>query len=275
MKKTIQKTLAPVIALGLFAALATSGRAAVTIDNSTYRIAVSHDGNAHDRDDLAAAPMVLAMLAEAGVKTKLVHFDYNNHLGGNVSSKAQAMRDNVASAKQRWAIANTLYDCQTNLSGATTSLKNAINASTSTNRLYIACLGPMEVPWRGINASNSSARTHVTAITHSPANNTHDDTAEMSHSWTSIEASGVKTVQITHQGASTTRDDFDTADSKWYWLRDSSNANRQWLYGTEIKSGQFDVSDAGIVWYIITGRGDQLGTPAKVQDMFNGIFTTN
>jgi hypothetical protein len=41
------------------------------------RIAYSADGNFNDPDDWAASPVALAILAECGVKDRLVHFDYN------------------------------------------------------------------------------------------------------------------------------------------------------------------------------------------------------
>src|SRR5262245_6433069 len=41
------------------------------------RIAYSADGNHNDPDDWAASPLALAIFAEAGLKDRLVHFDYN------------------------------------------------------------------------------------------------------------------------------------------------------------------------------------------------------
>src|SRR3954452_2798346 len=41
------------------------------------RIAYSADGNHNDPDDWAASPVALAVFAEAGLKERLVHFDYN------------------------------------------------------------------------------------------------------------------------------------------------------------------------------------------------------
>src|SRR4051812_3326012 len=41
------------------------------------RIAYSCDGNHNDRDDWMASPVTLAILAEAGLKDHLIHFDYN------------------------------------------------------------------------------------------------------------------------------------------------------------------------------------------------------
>jgi predicted amidohydrolase len=41
------------------------------------RIAYSADGNHNDPDDWAASPLVLALIAAAGAKEQLIHFDYN------------------------------------------------------------------------------------------------------------------------------------------------------------------------------------------------------
>src|SRR5260221_223791 len=41
------------------------------------RIAWSADGNHNDPDDWIASPLALAIFASAGLKDRLVHFDYN------------------------------------------------------------------------------------------------------------------------------------------------------------------------------------------------------
>lgn len=46
------------------------------------RIAYSCDGNHNDRDDWAASPMTLAILAAAGLRERLVHFDYQSEAAG-------------------------------------------------------------------------------------------------------------------------------------------------------------------------------------------------
>ena len=57
-----------------------------TIDTSQYRIGTDHDGNQHDEDDFGASAMGIALIAEAGIKSKLVHVDHSNHLGNNNST---------------------------------------------------------------------------------------------------------------------------------------------------------------------------------------------
>ena len=50
---------------------------------ATYRIAYSSDGNYNDPDDIGATPIALAILAEYGAQSKLVHVSYNSILGRN------------------------------------------------------------------------------------------------------------------------------------------------------------------------------------------------
>ncbi len=235
------------------------------IDTSTYRIGMSHDGNQHDKDDILAVAMAMAIIGEADLVSKFVHCDYSNHLGDNNASQAAEMVTSATGAAQRWGLPSSkVFDCQASLSGAVTSIKNAINASSSGNRFYYACGGPMEVPWRGINASDAAKRQYCTAVSHSTWNETHADTTQMTHTWSHIQSSGVKTVRIKDQNAG-----MSTAVSNWTWLRDSSVEAWKWLFGRNKKSTtNFDASDAGMVYYIITGRGDQDGNAAKIKDLF-------
>lgn len=249
-------------------ALTSPSWSAITIDNSTYRIGSSHDGNQHDLDDYAACAMVCALIGEAGLDAKFVHIDVNNHLGNSDPARATIMWNNVTGAVSRWNL-NTVsvFDDQTNLTGARNSIAAQINASTANNRFYLACAGPMEVVWQGINASNPAVRQHCTAISHSPWNETHSDTSQMTHTWSSIQSSGVRTVKIAGQN----QQGFNSSNAAFSWLRNSSNLNWQWLYARSVKS-TWDASDAGMVYYIITGRGNDTPTVTDIQNLFNGNF---
>ncbi|MDD3108488.1 MAG: hypothetical protein PHV49_04665, partial [Alistipes sp.] len=44
------------------------------------RIVISCDGNVHDQDDWAAAPMMLALLASQGLQERLSLFVYSDHI---------------------------------------------------------------------------------------------------------------------------------------------------------------------------------------------------
>ena len=166
--------------------------------------------------------MGLAVIVESGLAPRLVHCDYNNHLGDNNPSMAAEMAASANGAAQRWGIpSSVLFDCQQNLTGAVNSIRDAINASSSVNRFYLVCAGPMEVAWRGINASDPAKRQYCTAISHSLWNDEHADTPQMTHTWSSIQSSGVQTIHIQDQNPG-----LQTGLANWTWLRDLGLALR-------------------------------------------------
>ena len=232
---------------------------------ATWRIGMSNDGNQHDPDDILAVAMQLAIIGEANLQGRFVHLDYNDHLGDNNPSMAAEMTTSVQGAASRWGFPmNRIFDCQTNLNGAINSIRDAINASSASDRFYLVCAGPMEVAWRGIAASDPARRQYCTAISHSWWNNDHADTAEMTHTWAHIQQSGVQTVDIADQNAG-----FASNDIPWLWLRDSTFEPWRWLFSrkrTGIGGNTFDASDAGMVWYVLFG--DEAGNATKVRALF-------
>src|SRR6059036_2036470 len=54
----------------------TQGGERSTFDAKVGRIAMSADGNQHDNDDWASAPMALAILAHRNLQANLVHYDF-------------------------------------------------------------------------------------------------------------------------------------------------------------------------------------------------------
>ncbi len=253
------KVLTRVLIPSLLIASVASVTAAPKIDKGTYRVAIVADGNQHDKDDFVATPMAIALMAKAGVGSKLVHVQYNCHLGDNNSAWAKTMVTNVNGAKKRFGVSASSYDDQTSLSSATKSLKNAINASSATDRLYIAAGGPMETVWQGINASQSAKRQYVTCVSHSSWNEKHADTNQMKHTWTDVKSSGVKTTEIGDQNQTS----FELPTKDWTWLK-NLGGDYLWLYNTNDKK-TFDASDAGMTWYIITGRGDAKASMADIK----------
>jgi len=239
--------------------------AAPTIDTSPYRIAISFDGNVHDKDDFLAAPMSLAIIAEAGLKDRLVHVDTGNHLGNNKLSRSNLVFNNTKGAANRWNYSGTgfIKNDQGQLSQAVNGIKNAINASSASNPLYLVCAGPMEVPWRGINAANDSKREHCTAITHSPANNAHTDTSQLAHDWNDIRSTDVATVMIGNQNNTS----WNKGKSKWNWLK-NKGGKYKWLFNRNQKR-RFDASDAGMVWYVITGQGQESPSIADIRSVLD------
>src|SRR5262249_7389006 len=92
------------------------------------RIAYSADGNHNDRDDWMASPLALAILAEAGVKDRLTHFDYNCILTQTDPQWEKNHADGVLGAAQRYGISPSIFfDCQRNVEAAIADIARAIN----------------------------------------------------------------------------------------------------------------------------------------------------
>src|SRR3990170_3674555 len=72
------------------------------------RIAYSCDGNHNDPDDWAASPATLAILAEAELKDRLVHFDYNCILPLTNPQWEKTHAESVLGAAERYGFDNRL-----------------------------------------------------------------------------------------------------------------------------------------------------------------------
>ena len=225
------------------------------------RVGVSSDGNIHDPDDIGAAPFSVAIVAAAGAK--YVHHDYNCHIGRSTKKGEKQMTTSVLGAAKRF-IGDTYacFDAQKKeeRKAAIANIAKQINASTAEDRFYYCCGGPMHVPWEGIMASDPAKRKFCTVISHSKWNDRHQHETK---TWKDIKKTGVKTVHITDQNKRL------NTKKGWGWMKKSSDANLRWLYSRMVKFG--DVSDSGMVYYVVTGLGDEHGTPKKLRKLFKGI----
>jgi hypothetical protein len=240
---------------------------AVTFSNN--RIAIDADGNYNDPDDWAATPMGLALLARRGLQSKLVHYNWANIIGPNDPNFYDEMKTSTLGAADRFGFARgKFFDCRTNLLAAINSLRNQIDASTPLNPLFIIAAGPMEVLWRAVNVSNPLKRQYVTVISHSRWNNEKTYPPTMRHTRADIEALGVNWIQIKSQdpALNTRNDDGSPNWSPWDWLRTAAPARMRWIYGRMTRTGKADVSDSGMVYYLLTN--DQNTTPSKLKTFF-------
>ena len=271
----------------------------ISIDTSPYKIALSFDGNAHDADDIIATPMALAMVAEAGLKDRLVHVDYSNHIWhdqGNTNDKVEnqvlAMRNAINGAISHWNYTNDVF-YEARISSELNAAKNNFKAKVAAahnagERVYYILGGPMEVPYQCVTQVPDYQRSSITAVSHSAWNETHQHGS--SRTWSQLKNTGIKTVQIADQNTYDCKacgddDDMNTQQfSKWKWL-ESMGGKYQWLYNQNPFWGRFDPSDAGMTWWVITGRPgigsesnpDNLrsntsnslyASPAKVEELF-------
>jgi hypothetical protein len=232
------------------------------------RLAVSADGNNHDRDDIGATPMALAMLAKAGstAKSKLVHYEYNGHYWSNYSSAQKSdMTNSTKGAAALFGFNSTIfYSVIDNRAAANNHLASEINKSTSTNPLYILAMGPMGSLCEAIKRSYSSRRPYVTVISHSTWNEAHSHNG--SCTWSGVKALGVKTIHITDQNARLATNYYSYVS----WIANHPLSKMRWLWGRMKIGLSFykvaDVSDAGLMWYWL--KYDQYGSFSKLKSYF-------
>ena len=145
-------------AAALAAALPLSARSG-PFDGKQFRgrIAYSADGNYSDEDDWASSPVALALMAEFGVKDRLVHFHYNNILPDTNPAWEKQHDTSVRGAIERFGYNPAIfYDCRRQFDAAVNSIAKVINESSADNPLYFVLAGPMEVPFLGIHPANTN-----------------------------------------------------------------------------------------------------------------------
>jgi hypothetical protein len=250
------------------------------------RVALSNNGNKHDCDDIAASAVTIALLAKTGNAGKLAYCDYADHIWasaaastcqGGSASRETKMRDSTLGTAQRYGGFNTtvFFNARANTPLAVARLTAAINASTSSNPLWILAAGPMEVVGRALYTAASSRRQYVTVVSHSTWNDNHADrpysNEQPQHSgWTLDEirrmSSPPKVVHLPDQNAY-----LNTPFSTYYVWRDSSDSRKRWLWQRiqmqNIGKTTADISDAGMTYWLVRGRqiGDTRASASEVK----------
>ncbi|MGB2568648.1 hypothetical protein ACPFP2_09390 [Micromonospora citrea] len=240
--------------------------AAPTLNYPCERIAVSSDGNYHDRDDIGASAMALALLAEKGQQSRLVHWDYNSHLGSSNASWEQDMvtATEGTAAQFGYDVGVIFRNSQTDLGRAVNHLKNKIDASTASNRLCLVGAGPMGVVYRALDVSNPAQHPYVTLISHSDWNNNHDDDdnifnlADIRRDFPQVRYTRI---QDQNAGLGT-----NGGEARWSWMSTSSDPGLRYVHNVvnNIMNKSGDVSDAGMFYYLITG--DDAGNATKLRN---------
>ena len=245
-----------------------SGREFIKGDKKEFngRIAWSADGNFNDEDDWASSPIALAIFAEAGVKDKLVHFEYNNIMPITDKQWEKHHEVSVLGAAERYGYRNSVfYNAQKDLDGAVNSIADAVNASSADNPLYFVLAGPMEIPVLGIQKSDPSKRKFVYCISHNAWNDgymgyveRHLDGEVKEYNKRDVIKLGVNWIQIPNQDllATSPRGSISFIEEEWepwYWMRDSKDLKVQFLYERMRFLARADCTDAGMAYFLVTG----------------------
>jgi len=235
------------------------------------RIAYCADGNHNDPDDWVASPVALAILAEAGLAERLVHFNYNCILPQTNPDWEQIHAASVLGTAQRYGYDRArFFDCQKQRTEMLASLAQTISASSEDDPLYCIVAGPVEVPYLGIQQADPSRRPHVYCISHSRWNDGFARNYTFTHTKRSVIESGVNWVQIRDQNLLLSKSPYGRpappeAFADFFWLRDAPETRLRWLWERLVLSTRPDPSDAGMAYFLISG--DEQCDPAKLRSL--------
>ena len=240
-------------------------------DGSTFRgrIAYSADGNHNDPDDWAASPVSLAILAESGLKDRLVHFHYNCILPLTNPEWELIHADSVLGAAEHYGYDKSIFfDCRTELDEAVADVTRMVNESSAEDPLYFIVAGPMQVPVMGILKSDPNKRRHVYCISHSNWNDGLVSRYEFTHTKRDVIETGVNWVQIPDQNRGLARSRYGKPARPeefrdYFWMRDATDPKVRFLWERTVVSTRPDPSDAGMTYFLATG--DVQATPEKLK----------
>ena len=282
-----------VIALSAFFTTAS----AQPIPYSKGRIAISCDGNEHDRDDWSSSATHLALLAAAGLQDALSLMTYSDHIWGSGHQNpprqdrlhpVEEMRLSVLGTKDVFGFtsATNFVEAVADPNAAYNAMRDEILASTAANPLIILAAGPMQVIGVGMNrASNHADYTdqfnHVLLISHGGWNENHADKPKPweSHSgWTKDEiVAAFGPLGLTFRRITGGNDELNTNESHFDWILTSPCRNDAY-YGNGAawdywysrilaadKSPKIDISDSTMTAYAITGIENS--TPYMLQEL--------
>lgn len=250
------------------------------------RIAVSFDGNSEadtaykwptgDPDDWGAAAASLAIVAKLKLQDKLVHCSYNNFIDAPAGPDDEnQLKISCEGAAERWHFdRDNMFDVTRQLKEAKDHLAREIGKSTAADPLYFIHAGLSEFLYQVveevIKTGDIEALEHVYLLSHSSFNENEKRRA-YHHTWADVQTLSGNRIQyrkIKDQNNKTVADDLwhSQADfSVWYWMRDHSDPNIQWMYSRVLAhtGGHADISDCGMFYYLLCG--DDNGSPSKFE----------
>jgi uncharacterized repeat protein (TIGR02543 family) len=234
------------------------------------RYAITSDGNMHDPDDTGAIPMSIALMYYSGHKDKIVHLDHSNHLGESLASKYNDMKESIEGIKLHFGLHDSIvFDCQTHFEAAKANFVKEALKSTADNPLWFVCAGPMGTAFEYLDAvakADHPKLQFIHCISHSNANNTHNDTPELEgKTWEAMKA---YFPQVNYHDMSNQNKDtgFCSLLQYWSWMNEeAAPATWKWLYSrnrtASVHVGKFDMSDGGMTYWLLSGK------------VANGVFT--
>ncbi|WP_246036974.1 hypothetical protein [Thalassotalea litorea] len=252
------------------------------------RLAIVIDGNSPDPDDIGATPVIFGLLHHSGLEQRLVHVSHSCDLDPFTNkARYQIDKDNE---QRRQRILNELtdksialfgpfehlhdhYNCREKQAAASQDLVNAINDSTAESPLWIIEAGEPDLIGFALAAANPQALQFVHIVSHHPANDNSGDF----FTWQQILDFGITEHQIGDQNVG-----LQTSIHQWDWAKHHDNPGYKFIWEmlayaeqdgiVPFQTNKFDCSDAGMVYWWITGAdqgGNNFATANDIQKMLH------
>lgn len=207
-------------------------------------------------------------------------------------SAYEHMRESALGGQERFGFNRRQFLCAVDHpERAYDAMAAMINESSESNPLIILAAGPMQVIGEGLNRAERSKREFVTVISHSYWNNEHSDWwsddierpfpslkakswdahsgwtfAEMIETFGAKSGGGAKFIEILDQNGGDDYEGLQAPIQRFEWVLTSKVKDKKpyqrdswfWLYSRllchyQVYKGSFDVSDAGLALYMLTG----------------------
>ncbi len=264
MKTTILKPIFTILLLAIFSsAFAFQGK-----------IAVIADGNSPDPDDIGATSASLAMLKIFNREKDLVHYTHSCDLSGMKDREGMMARSLFGTAKE-WGgfIKKDFFNFNNQRDAARKHLAAQINKASKKSLLYVINAGETDLLYEALVRAKKGKRKFVRYITHHVANDVGDF-----HDLTDIlRISGVPSRKVFVQRIKDQNTNLKKPINNMYWARnhDSNKVREIWKH---VKKGETewpdfksiknkaDISDAGMLWYLLTDFKDQNCTFKKFEN---------
>ena len=250
------------------------------------RLAIVIDGNSPDPDDIGATPVMLALLQNTGLSSRLVHLSHScdldpfrNKARYQIDAENEMRRQNKLDELSRKGIElfgpfnnlRSFYNCRVDQAGATQDLVDAVNASSADNPLWIVEAGEPDLIGYALEAAEKSKVQYVHVVSHHPANDNSGDF----FTWQQILDFGVKEHQIGDQNVG-----LQGPIADWDWAKNHSASGIAFIWEmmayaekdgvVPFQTNKFDCSDAGMIYWWITGAdngGNKHSTPKEIKEV--------
>lgn len=250
------------------------------------RLAIVADGNSPDPDDIGATAVMFGLLKGAGLNDRLVHLShscdldpFNNPGSQKISPTDEKRRQQKLDVLSDEGIQffgpfenlSDHFNCRAEQAAAVKDLRDAINASSLDDPLWIIEAGEPDVIGYALEAASPAKRKFVHLVSHHPANDNSGDF----FTWAQILDFGVQEHQVGDQNVG-----LQTKIGPWDWAKNHQNRGIAWIWNqlayaekdgvVKFQTNKFDCSDAGMIYWWITGAtrgGNKSSTPVEVKEL--------